>query len=199
MQSSPVVLSAAMLRGKFTQRHIECGGAIDSEVDRRRFDAIVEVLAKGGIVALVGRRGTGKTQMATWVTGKIIADGNAKGGWRTDTPAIYQTAVSLFSTLRVGQNEPATFSRFGAVPYLVVDEMQERGDTAFEDRILATLIDRRYASLRGTVLISNLSVAEFRERCGPSVADRIRECGVVIVMEGSSRRNVDPSRLIVSG
>lgn len=188
MQSSPVVLSAAMLRGKFTQRHIECGGTIDSEVDRRRFDAVVEVLAKGGIVALIGSRGSGKTQLATWAVGKIIADGNVKGGWRTDTPARYETAVSLFTALRAGQHEAATFDRFGSVPVLVIDEMQERGDTAFEDRMLTTLIDRRYASLRGTVLISNLTIDEFRNRCGPSVADRIRECGKVIVMEGESRR-----------
>lgn len=69
-------------------------------------------------------------------------------------------------------------------PLLVLDEIQERGDTAFEDRLLNYVIDKRYDAKRETVLISNLTLPEFGKSIGNSIASRPTECGRVFEFEG---------------
>jgi DNA replication protein DnaC len=60
---------------------------------------------------------------------------------------------------------------------LVIDELQERGETAFEDRLLTHLIDARYGAKRPTILIANLSKDELGKSLGPSIVDRASENG----------------------
>ena len=55
--------------------------------------------------------------------------------------------------------------------------MQERGETAFENRLLTHLIDARYGAMRPTIIIANLTAKELGETLGPSIVDRVFEDG----------------------
>jgi DNA replication protein DnaC len=71
---------------------------------------------------------------------------------------------------------------------LVIDEIQERGETPFEDRKLTQIIDARYMEERPTILISNHSRENFAKTLSPAVLDRIRENGLGLHFNWKSYR-----------
>jgi DNA replication protein DnaC len=103
------------------------------------------------------------------------------------------TAYTLFGSLREAMattgGEMPLIRDLSAVGLLVIDEIQERADTQFEDRTLTNLIDARYYGMRPTILIGNLRPSEFAARIGSSIASRIRETGGVIEFNGPSFRD----------
>lgn len=143
-------------------------------------------LGTGFIIALVGRRGTGKTQMAVQIA-KMIANAGKR--------PLYATAMGFFIDIKEsfrdkGGSEKDVIERYCAPAYLVLDEMQERGETAWEDRLLTHLIDRRYQSERDTLLISNQTKETFLQSVGESISSRILETGGVAVCDWPSYRTV---------
>ena len=144
----------------------------------------------GGIVVMYGGHGTGKTRMS-WELAKncspqdpMVSIGGV--GWTTskrDRPAIYTTAVSLFRQIRGSYSKDAELSESRVVKIhtdaglLVIDEMQERGKTEFEDRELTSIIDERYAHERPTIIITNHTREKLAASLSPAVLDRIRENG----------------------
>jgi DNA replication protein DnaC len=189
MHSERINLVGALRRGKFPIRHAD--KPMSSEHRTPEFDEVYVRIGDGGIVALIGPRGTGKTQIATWAAIDFVDMQNEHGGgFRTDTPIFYATAIDLFTTLRGDQHNPQTLNRFVQYPLLVIDEIQERGETEFEDRMLTHIIDKRYASMRPTLIIGNLKAEEMAMSLGRSIIDRIRETGRVVVADGKSYREV---------
>ena len=144
----------------------------------------------GGIVVMYGAHGTGKTRMA-WELAKKCSPKDAQYsiggvGWTTskrDRPAIYTTAVGLFLEIRDTFSKDAESSEMQVVRkhtdagLLVIDEMQERGETEFEDRKLTSIIDSRYAHERPTILITNYTREKLAASLSQAVLDRIRENG----------------------
>jgi DNA replication protein DnaC len=72
---------------------------------------------------------------------------------------------------------------------LVIDEFQERGETAFENRMLNHLLDLRYGDLTDTLLIANLEPEELVESVGESITERLREAGGIIECNWPSFRD----------
>jgi len=149
----------------------------------RACDDLKSLIVRGGIVALLGRRGAGKTWMACALVNafcKLARQGvYAKAGdyfLRID-----EAIAARASVLKV----EATFLR---PELLVLDAMEERADTPHKDRMLSRLIDKRYDAKRSTVLISNETAEKFKERVGETVADRIRDDGQLIACEWKSLR-----------
>ena len=138
----------------------------------------------GALVALVGARGTGKSQLAV----ELI-----RASCSVEKRAVYTTAMDIFIDLRdaykLQESERAVLLRFQSPPLLVIDEAQERGETPWEDRMLTALIDYRYSQKRDTILISNLKRAEFEASMGASVISRMVEVGGVIECNWPSFRN----------
>jgi DNA replication protein DnaC len=144
----------------------------------------------GGIVVMYGAHGTGKTRMA-WELAKKCRPKNATVstggiGWnssRSERPAIYTTAVGLFLEIRDTFSKDSETSEMQVVKkhneagLLVIDEMQERGETEFEDRKLTSIIDSRYAHERPTILITNYTREKLAASLSQAVLDRIRENG----------------------
>jgi DNA replication protein DnaC len=134
-----------------------------------------------GIVVLYGKRGNGKTRMA--------AELSLLGG-----SSCYRTAMRFFLEVRSSFRKDSTRSEMDILDeltqpaLLVLDEIQERGETAFEDRLLTHIIDARYAAMRPTVLIANLTKAELTDSLGPSIVDRARENGKSIEFNWESYR-----------
>jgi DNA replication protein DnaC len=137
------------------------------------------------MACLLGPRGTGKTQMATNIARSFI-EARLDAGKADDMPVVYVRAMELFGALREAfrkgseQTEVSALKRFRKVPLLIIDEIQERGETEFEDRMLVLLIDQRYGDVVPTVLLSNLTRAELGASLGRSIVSRIQETGTVL-------------------
>lgn len=158
------------------------------------------LLGTGCIAALVGPRGTGKTRMAVSLARQVIvaelerparpvSDEDAKhppeGGWRTEKPVVYAKAMTMFMGIREaykseGPTESEVIAAYASPRLLIIDEIQERGNSEWEDRILVHLVDTRYDAMKDTVLIGNLMPETLAASLGMSIVSRIREVGTVI-------------------
>jgi DNA replication protein DnaC len=155
----------------------------------------------GGITILYGGYGTGKTRMA-WEVARAHKSkrpniGTGGIGWSTITkkrPMIYTTAVNLFSTIKSTyisgseKSEKEVVSDYTEAALLVIDEVQERGETQYEDRQLTAIIDARYAAEMPTILISNYTWERLASTLSPAVIDRIEENGAKLAFTWESFR-----------
>lgn len=142
-------------------------------------------LDEGGIVALCGGRGRGKTLLATYL---------AMCGASRGVEARYWRLADLFGAFRhrcygpAHESEMDVLSAWGKEALLVIDEVQDVTTTEFTANLLTRLIDHRYANMVPTVLISNMLPNELREYVGKSVSSRFDEDGTVIVMNEKNYR-----------
>jgi hypothetical protein len=171
----------------------------DADVPRRHFpvpailpgpwaDKLVELkehVGKGSLLALIGKRGTGKTQMGV----ELIRRACWKG-----LSAKYAKAMQFFTAIKdsYSKNAPesSVMDAYLKARVLVIDEAQERGETAWEDRLLTHLIDCRYGDMKDTVLISNLNRREFEASIGSSILSRMSETGGIIECNWPSFRDM---------
>lgn len=149
-------------------------------------DELEAMLGTGFLVALIGGRGSGKTQMAV----ALIRD---RVHARPPVVAQYVRAMDVFLTIREayrsdGPSERDQINRFVRPGLLVIDEAHVRGETAWEDRMLTHLIDLRYGAGVDTLLVSNETHAEFKASIGPSIYSRLIETGGVIECNWESFR-----------
>lgn len=135
--------------------------------------------------ALLGPRGPGKT----WVGCAAVRE-----FCRAGRSALYADAMDVFLAIKGTYDDGARLSqqqvedRYLRPALLVLDELHERGDTAWEDRMLTRLINKRYAGRLATILISNQSEEDFAGRVGQSVVDRMADGGGIIVCDWPSLR-----------
>jgi len=136
---------------------------------------------KNGIVVLYGKRGGGKTRMAAELAFMV---GSSR----------YRTAMRFFLEVRATFRRKSEISEMEIIDdlakadLLILDEIQERGETAFEDRLLTHVIDARYAAMKPTILIANLLKSDLAESLGKSIVDRARENGKSIEFTWPSYR-----------
>ena len=130
-------------------------------------------LDEGIIAVLHGPRGTGKTQLACC----LIRD-----ACLADLTGYYTTALGFFLHVRAAygggpDTERAVVQAYLSPALLIIDDVHERGNTSWEDRLLAHVVNERYANLRSTILVTNQTVDTAIESLGQSITDRVRECG----------------------
>lgn len=151
----------------------------------RVYTKIKDTVDKGSLFAIVGNRGTGKTQIGSSLIGYVTINLNMS--------AMYKKAFDIFLRIRESMNAPGD-SEIKAVNefinkfFLVIDSFEVRSETPFENRILDHIIDRRYDLVKPTLIISNDTLDNFVKIIGPSVVDRIRETGGIIEMSWQSYR-----------
>lgn len=149
-----------------------------------QYRRLKDSLSTGPLIALLGKRGTGKTQLAV----DLLADSCCAGG-----RVKYLKSLDLFREIRTcfrkdGPNEVDTVDRFCKYATLVIDEAHERSDSEWENRTLTNIIDRRYDSMRATILVSNMTKDAFGSAVGPSIVSRMHETGIVVVCDWESFR-----------
>lgn len=136
----------------------------------------------GFTTCLIGPRGTGKTQIAVNLVLRELHAMRGKDSEDRDQPR-YVLASDLFREIRdsfkVG-GEMACMKKFTQPRLLVIDEIQERGNTTFEDSALTNIIDHRYGDMLDTLLISNLKREELIGALGNPIASRMTESGGVL-------------------
>lgn len=152
-----------------------------------------KLLKEGGIVALYGGRGTGKTFMSYDLAHQSL-DFPDPHFPRTDEyspliprPAIYRTAMEIFLQIRdtfrkdSDRSELEVMNEFAEAALLVIDEAQERGETEFENQKLTAIIDARYRQCRPTIIVGNYDTkTAFAASISASIVSRIQECGGAI-------------------
>jgi DNA replication protein DnaC len=151
---------------------------------------------------MYGTNGTGKTRMAYELAKKCVPKDTHYSiggmGWNSgkkERPAIYTTAVNLFMEIKdtfrpdSEQSELSLVKKYTDAGLLVLDEIQEKGSTQFEDRKITQIVDSRYMHERPTILIANYSRNEFAESLSPAILDRIRENGCGLYFDWESYRN----------
>lgn len=145
------------------------------------FEVAKQKVQSNAILVLYGKRGTGKTRMAAELA--IVAERSK-----------YRTAMRFFLEVRASykknaaQTELEIIDELAKTPLLILDEIQERGETAFEDRLLTHLIDARYAANKPTILIANLNKSELTQTLGNSIVSRAQENGKSIEFNWDSYR-----------
>jgi len=150
-------------------------------------EAYAELLAllegDGVIAVLTGKRGIGKTQLAVEAMRAFCLSGYT---------ARYAKAAEMFLAIREGMSSEKS-ERAAMKPYLtphllVLDAMEERGETPWEDRTFNYILDVRYDAMLDTILITNQEKDRFSDSVGLSVVSRIHECGKVIECDWDSFR-----------
>jgi DNA replication protein DnaC len=144
-----------------------------------------QALGKGTLAVIIGNRGAGKSQMAVCSIRQACKEGRS---------ALYSKALNFFLDVRMSYRKDAKYSEKEVVDkycepnLLVIDAIENRSDSAFENMLLNHLIDIRYDQCKDTVLIGNYNEQEFAASMGPSIVDRIHECGIKIVCSWKSFR-----------
>jgi DNA replication protein DnaC len=147
------------------------------------FTKIMQKAEDGGIIALIGPRGTGKTRLAAEAMRNLAPDQGS-----------YTTAMGLFLRIRASfgkaskESEADIVKEMSTTRLLILDEVQERGNTPWEDRILTHILDRRYGAMAPTIIIANLTEAALVDCLGDSIISRLTETGGILEIDGPSHR-----------
>lgn len=134
-------------------------------------------LGTGFLVALVGTRGNGKTQIGTELIRAVTY---------TLRKALFTTAVQFFVEIKSAYRKESAVSEQEAIrklskpALLVIDEFGKRGESEWENTMLFEVINNRYNAVLDTVLIDNRTKAEFIATIGPSLASRMSETGGIV-------------------
>ncbi len=148
-------------------------------------ESLKHLLNEPAMLAMIGGRGAGKTWMACALVREFCKYGRS---------AMYLEAMDYFLELQETFDNgckinSASVERKHIAPELIVlDAMEERADTAWNDRMLVRLINKRYAANKSTLMISNQDAATFKKHIGESIEDRIRDGGGIILCNWKSLR-----------
>jgi len=141
----------------------------------RAFDALKSKLGLGSQCALLGPRGTGKTQLAV-----ELAKVDAEALRSVRYCSLFEFFLAVKESYHGddgGLSEARIIAQFAAPSLLILDEAQERGESAWEDHLITYLIDKRYRHEKDTLLISNLVEQHFRDTFRDSIISRVEETG----------------------
>jgi DNA replication protein DnaC len=139
---------------------------------------IVEEFTQIGaaVLALIGNRGTGKSQIAAVAVRDVIVSGHT---------AKYATAIGITTDLkrRFGNKERTNpegdWLKQWLRPHLLcVDEITELQAGDYSRSMFVRLIDERYAACSPTILIGNVTPEQYAQCVGSSIADRTNEGGL---------------------
>lgn len=184
----------------FDDRFSEVQTLNDSQ--RHALDLVCQKMVRtGAIVALVGIRGVGKTTIAAQFAlakAKRYGEEALRGGPGLFENVSYRKAsnvVARFKSLYSDYGDVRTEALMEARDYycyqndfVVIDELHECDDQKMKNRVLTDILDRRYASRRDSLLISNQTPEEFQATTSDSIISRLSEHGVIIPCEWQSFR-----------
>lgn len=157
-----------------------------SEIWTEKFNLLLKQIGTGTIALIIGTRGSGKSQLAACAIGYSC---------KKLKSSIYIKAFDFFLKVRATYNKDTSEKSeddivrcFASPSLLVIDSIENRSDSPFENLLLNHLIDLRYDAQKDTILIGNVKEETFAASMGPSIIDRIHECGVKIVCNWKSFR-----------
>lgn len=135
---------------------------------------IEDVIQHGRCLVLFGASGTGKTHLACGIVRHVVE----KGG--TAKYLTIQDAIGLIRSTyskEAEQTEDEMLAAICKVDVLVLDEIGRQSDSAHERESMFRMLNRRYADLRPTILVSNLERVALFKFLGQALCDRLMESG----------------------
>lgn len=146
------------------------------------------VMAGDCLLLLVGARGPGKTQMATWWALERARAGKAIGYYRKTADLITEIKTTWSDGGKFVDTEQDILKKYRRAAYLVLDEFHEKGSSDWEARTLINILDHRYDNMLATVIIANLTPEEVKQQINPSIVSRAEETGGLVVCDWPSYR-----------
>ena len=151
-------------------------------------DKVLAAIGTGSMIVILGNRGAGKTQMAVCAI---------RESCKMLRPALYVKAWDFFLDIRATYKKDSTVTERDVLglyvkqSLLVVDAIENRSESQFENNMLSHMVDLRYDDMVDTILIANYDEKAFAAAMGPSIVDRIIECGIKVLCNWKSfRRNM---------
>lgn len=132
------------------------------------------------VLILCGNTGTGKTRLASALM-------------QTLDFGLYIRAIDISRQVRASYSkkdvsEIDVIDYFVSQQLLVIDELGVQRQTEDESMLITDLIDRRYADLKSTVIISNYNKTRMAEIFGARAWDRINQDAITEPMTGETLR-----------
>jgi DNA replication protein DnaC len=147
------------------------------------FNGNSEKIDKGNLIGIIGTRGAGKTQMGICLIREAC---------KKNLSSFYIKAMDIFIEMRENfgteKSERKTILKYCDFKFLVIDAVENRGETDFENRLLSHIIDKRYDACLDTVLISNQEEVDFLKSMGSSIVSRMNETGGLVICNWKSFR-----------
>lgn len=142
--------------------------------------------ARGAGLILSGMPGTGKTHLAAAALMDLLARGKwvqylrlmdvirmVRETWRRDSEKTDREVLALLGS---------------EIDLLVIDEVGVQYGTDGEHMILFDVLDRRYAEMRPTILITNQDKKGFQQAVGDRIHDRLRQTHTWVPFDWTSYR-----------
>lgn len=132
----------------------------------------------GGLI-LIGRCGTGKTMLAAGMV-EELGFNDFTSRIRTISGLVLELKETWRNDSTVSESELINFYT-NYVDLLIIDEIGCQRNSDTESLLLFSIIDGRYNNMLPTVLISNLSLQDFKVSIGERCYDRLKDDGGKIV------------------
>jgi DNA replication protein DnaC len=142
-------------------------------------ERFAEVRDRGSCLLLVGGPGTGKTHLACAILAEVIRAGHT--GLFLSVSAALRLIRDAYSP-RAQRSESEAFALLTAPDLLVLDEVGLAiGNEVKRRAMLFDVLDTRYAEMRPSLLIGNLTATEMEAYLGERIMDRLLELGSATV------------------
>lgn len=167
------------------KRQLNTAVTMDGEWGKT-LNALAPKIGTGFLVVLHGIHGGGKTQLGVELM-RYQVEKRLKS-------ARFVTAMEFFMAVKATYKDGAESDETKLVEeyrkpgLLVIDEVEKRGESLWENNLLFHLLNRRYNDVKDTLLISNLPSTELSTHLGPSLVSRLNETGGMIPCDWPSRR-----------
>jgi Cdc6-like AAA superfamily ATPase len=177
----------ALIKGGFPSRHVGevCQQGPGAEVAESLW---TKVSTGDCLIILCGARGTGKTQMATEWARRRVKSGQSAGRYAKCYDLIAEIKSTWHDGGRAIGTEQDVLKKYRTAKYLVIDEWNERGASAWEAATLTNILDHRYDNGLATVLICNSPADKLHDHIDASILDRAAETGGIKPCEWVSYR-----------
>lgn len=138
----------------------------------------------GSTLVLAGNVGTGKGHLAGAALQEVSGH----------SLVLYTTLMGVIRMVRdtwrrdSARTETQVLADLARVDLLAIDEIGVQYGTDAEKTLLFEIMDRRYMDCKPTILLTNLTSAEFRAFVGDRIHDRLRETGIWVPFRWDSYR-----------
>lgn len=143
-------------------------------------------LGTGFLTVIHGTNGNGKTQLGVELMRHQI-EARLKSARFTSSTEFFMAVKATYRPDST-KDEGKLIEEFIKPGLLVMDELEKRGESAWENNLLFHLFNRRYNAERDTLLISNLPQSALDEHLGKALVSRLNETGGMIHCDWPSRR-----------
>ena len=170
------------------------------EGNKELVDECVASIIKGESVFVSGKCGVGKTHLAVgllkkWTREQVvekIQDPNDYLMSNSINP-VFLSSVDLFFELKStfnndNQSEKDVLDKYVYAGLLVIDDVGAEKVSDWSRQMFYLIIDRRYRSLKPTIITSNLSLQQISEIIDERISSRICEMGIATELTGKDRR-----------